>query len=366
MGRRLSEAILGLYDAVLGDVSYEDALQGITGGLGVNGFNIFLLNRHTGDVPLNLSYGIPDDVLRDYNSHYVMKDPGIQFFISNPGHPFYYNYLHTSESEIDRTEYYAWLQRMGGARYYLAQTLKIDTHTSMIATSQRAQRIGHAQTTDFRRLGQLGAHIQRAMRLKLGISDLNIRLAAAYDALDEIGHGVCLLSGLGTIVFANAAARAMRQGQSPVWLGRIKLETNPADRAALEAAIRRAASGTSDPANGFSSMLLTGVQHSRVIAHVLPLGERTRSRLFGAPTVLVILHDPHRLGRLGTQDCMTLFELTRSEAQIALALGQGRAPADICAERGIGINTLKTHRKRIFEKVGVASQSELVRLISSF
>ena len=81
-------AIDALYDAVLDDEGFGSALDLICRATSSEGFNIFLLDRQSGSVPLNVSRGIPDDVLRDYNAHYVMIDPGIQFFLKNPGLPF--------------------------------------------------------------------------------------------------------------------------------------------------------------------------------------------------------------------------------------------------------------------------------------
>lgn len=365
MSDAMTKAICGLYDAVLEEGLWERALASISDATGSAGFNIFLLDRRTGDVPLALSYGIPDQVLGEYNAHYVKCDPGIQFFLKFPRLPFYYNYLHTAELDIDRSEYYSWLQASGGSRYYLAQTLDIDARLSMIATAQRPASIGHAQREDMEVLARLGPHIQRAMRLRLLVTDLNVRLGAAYDALDQVPQGVCLLSGTSCILYANRVARQLTLAEDSIRIGKNRLElANSSAQSRLNAAI----SAASGPAGSAAASGLRIDREGRrpIAIHVLSIGSKMRERLVGAPNILLLFYDPDRQLALRSQDLAALFGLTSSEAEIALALAYGRTPAEVCRMRGIANNTLKTHRRRIFDKIGVSSQAELARVLSGY
>jgi DNA-binding CsgD family transcriptional regulator/PAS domain-containing protein len=361
-----SQAIAAIYDAVLEEASFDAALDRICAATGADGFNIFLLNKKTGEVPVNLARGIPDEVLRDYNAHYVMVDPGIQFFIRNPNLPFYYNALHTAEDEIDRSEYYSWLQAHGGTRYYLAQTLQIDRDISMIATAQRGRRIGHAQPADMEILGQIGPHIQRAMRLKLLVGDLRDRLFASERALDEVPQGIVILSAAGRVIFANLRARHLTQGRDPLWIALGRLVALSRDsQSRLDAAIGSAASaGASPGTRRFGTVRLDRPEGRAVLAHVLSLGERLRASLIGAPSVLVLIHDPETDVAPDAAPLALLFDLTPVESAIAARLAAGVSPAEICRERGISANTLKTHRRRLYDKMGVNSQAELAHLVA--
>ena len=236
----------------------------------------------------------------------------------------------------------------------------------MIATAQRGRRVGHAQSADIERLARIGPHIQRTMRLNLLIGYLNSRLAAAYDALDCMDHGVCLLSSGGRIVFANRVARDFSQSRDVVWLGRERLETDTrSGKASLDGAIGAACSPL-DALPRSGSVRLEKRDGRPLIVHVIALSERVRGRLVGAPAVLVLIHDQDRKRGMTASDLGAVFELTVTEGEIAVALGEGLTQGEICAVRGIGLNTLKTHRRRIFEKLGVASQSALVRLLNGF
>ncbi|RAU20101.1 hypothetical protein CU669_20190 [Paramagnetospirillum kuznetsovii] len=61
-----------------------------------------------------------------------------------------------------------------------------------------------------------------------------------------------------------------------------------------------------------------------------------------------------------------LYGLTAAESRLAAYLvGNQGAPKDIALALDVSVNTVRTHMKRIFAKVGVPSQVELVRRILS-
>lgn len=58
-----------------------------------------------------------------------------------------------------------------------------------------------------------------------------------------------------------------------------------------------------------------------------------------------------------------LFGLTQAESRIAVALTQGKQPAQIAAELGIARTTVAYHMRNIFSKTGTGRQAELVALL---
>jgi DNA-binding NarL/FixJ family response regulator len=64
----------------------------------------------------------------------------------------------------------------------------------------------------------------------------------------------------------------------------------------------------------------------------------------------------------GGVDRMDGNELTAREAEVLELLQDGRTNADIAAELSIGIETVRTHARNIYRKLGVPSRRELARL----
>lgn len=63
-------------------------------------------------------------------------------------------------------------------------------------------------------------------------------------------------------------------------------------------------------------------------------------------------------------DLANLFGLSLMQRRIALRLLEGQTPGEIAERLGITRNTMKTHLRRLFQKLGVFRQTELIRLLS--
>jgi len=57
--------------------------------------------------------------------------------------------------------------------------------------------------------------------------------------------------------------------------------------------------------------------------------------------------------------------LTGAQARVAIAVAGGRSPADVAADHGISVRTVRCHLSTIFGKVGVSRQPELVRRLAA-
>ncbi len=95
---------------------------------------------------------------------------------------------------------------------------------------------------------------------------------------------------------------------------------------------------------------------------LVPSGRRMGTTR-AAPAVLCYLHADHwssadRCGQLAQ-----LFDLTASEARLALALSRGLSIAEAGPEVGLTVESARTYSKRIYAKTGARGQADLVRFI---
>jgi len=82
------------------------------------------------------------------------------------------------------------------------------------------------------------------------------------------------------------------------------------------------------------------------------------------PAVMVFLRDPESQGvPLSRELVQRLFDLTRSEAEIAILLSKGLTLEEVSEALGIQRTTARTHLRSIFGKTGVTRQTTLVRLL---
>lgn len=96
-----------------------------------------------------------------------------------------------------------------------------------------------------------------------------------------------------------------------------------------------------------------------VAMHVLPI------EVDGYPERLLLCRLEGQYGDLSNCDQVRrVFRLTLAEAQVALAIFDGKSLVDTARIRRTSINTVKAQSQRIFEKCGVHSQVDLARRLA--
>ncbi|MFN4163122.1 MAG: helix-turn-helix transcriptional regulator [Ferrovibrio sp.] len=364
---KLLDAIEAVYDAAIDPAGWNKALQVVTQHTGATGFNLFIVDNAVGRVCHSEFLNIPDGLLDCYYAYYIDKDPGMRFFAENPNEGIYYNYLHSSEDEIERSEYYSWLQSAGGSRYYLATTFTVGKRFSCIASSQRDHKVGHAQSGDIENIRQLTPHFQRAVQINQMFNTVDLRLGAARDALELFPYGVFLLDNKGEVIFTNHMAQSMLAERDGVMmtnqrLGALHITANRRLHEAVRQCLQAAAKESVYGGDAFTIARVTDGRYYTI--EVVPLMSKERLFTESQPAVLVLLGDPQRGPRLRSQQIRDMYGLTATEAEIAILLAQGTRPAEICRIKGISPNTLKTHRRRLFDKLEVETQAQLARMIN--
>jgi DNA-binding CsgD family transcriptional regulator len=108
-----------------------------------------------------------------------------------------------------------------------------------------------------------------------------------------------------------------------------------------------------DPYAADAEAIIRGPTGDALIVRLFPLPSPSRR----ATAVLTIqrsapTHD----------DRWAACNLTNAERRVAELLAKGHAPREICDTLCITENTLKTHRARIYAKLGIDSQAKLAAL----
>jgi DNA-binding CsgD family transcriptional regulator len=79
-----------------------------------------------------------------------------------------------------------------------------------------------------------------------------------------------------------------------------------------------------------------------------------------AQAILMLLEDLEAHPPLCDEICNVIYGLTPAEARVAARLLDGRSAPGIALDLGLSPLTVRTHIKRVFKKVGVRSQSQLM------
>jgi DNA-binding CsgD family transcriptional regulator len=202
-----------------------------------------------------------------------------------------------------------------------------------------------------------------------GIETIRALAASALDALDALEHGVILEAPDGAILFANSAAEAMLAEADGLLCHRGRFAT--AQRPAAEAL--RALAGPASEADpdrattgrdACAVQRLSGRSAYAVVIRPLPHGEDGPPGKQARHGAVLFLADADRVARPAPARLASLYALTGAEAEIASRLADGDRIGEVAAAIGVSENTVKTHQKAIFEKIGVNRQAQLVRRIA--
>jgi DNA-binding CsgD family transcriptional regulator len=85
--------------------------------------------------------------------------------------------------------------------------------------------------------------------------------------------------------------------------------------------------------------------------------------LFALPTALILVVDPEREHEHDPVEALRLLGLTQAEGRIAALVGAGHSRPEAAEALGISEWTAREALKRVFSKLGISRQSELVKLV---
>jgi DNA-binding CsgD family transcriptional regulator len=98
---------------------------------------------------------------------------------------------------------------------------------------------------------------------------------------------------------------------------------------------------------------------------VLPVkSAKQRSRFLGHVRAIVLVMDLQNGQPVDPALVRDVLGVTLGEARVAALVGAGLAPREAAEKLGITEETARTVLKRVFSKVGVSRQSELVTLLT--
>jgi DNA-binding CsgD family transcriptional regulator len=179
--------------------------------------------------------------------------------------------------------------------------------------------------------------------------------ALPYDFLALLPFGVILSAPDGSLVHANPLARHLLARHQPLGVGsdgRLTADQANATRRLRDAI--RAVAGGETPRVVWQGTPASG-PHQAVV--VRPVARHNGN----ASVAAIFVADPRSLPREST--LRELHGLTPAEARVALEMLQGHSVAQAAQRLGISPNTVKTQLQRVFEKLQVSRQTEMVRLL---
>lgn len=232
-----------------------------------------------------------------------------------------------------------------------------------IFRSRRAGRFSDEQEAVYR---CLVPHFGRAIKMGQLFSRKEQEHLTFVEGIDKLRHGVVILDDHQTVIHANLEAeRIFRESKAiSINLGKVYLVDRTA-QSTLDKALYDLSRTLLDHNNEFalSASQSEGLRPINIV--IYPVSQTGSSPIsFSRAHSLMFIHDPENRPSISIRLLKQMYGLTHAEASTCAALFKTGSLTQAAWELGIKRNTAKTHLSRIFRKIEVSSQAQLLQTIS--
>jgi DNA-binding CsgD family transcriptional regulator len=363
-GRPIGEVIDLWYIAAFAGCPWSDPLRATADLLGGTGSAFFDLDRHNGRIGHFQVHRLERGA-GEYVEKMNQINPRMQYSIAQPGPHIVTDHSILTESALSRNEFYDWMERTNGTRYFVGGRLVDRGAQSLFSSVEFSRRHGHPDKTTVDTFRSIAPHIGNAWRI-----------STLLQAVDEIAtttplvarQWLCGVIGLrdnGTILFMNEAAErvvACADGLSIVDR-QLHAALAASDRA-LQDMIGRAIHSKTDQLPDRGGVLAVPRPSGQVpfLLRLMPYNRQTSFSTTESPAVLVLVANPDQRP-VPTETALHALSFTPAETRLAQQIARGRTLAEAARGLGMSHNTGRAHLRSIFAKTHVHSQIELVRVL---
>ena len=353
-------AIDAIYEAAVAPASWPMALQQIADSFGDVGA-VMIFGKEDGGFGVIASPSLQpmtEEYLRDWSHNDVRAIRGRERgYLTNA--VALTDRLILTETEMDEEPHYRDFLAKYGLRYFAAISVSPMPKVEAALSIQRARGRHPYRNEDLEQLTRLGRHVERSLSLGIRLLDTEIQREGLAQALEKVGQGILVLGHDGRIHLANACARAMFGNGLSDRAGYLHLGGANGRQLAHLLAM--------EPGHGCAAdeiLTLPRQDGPSLVLRLIPLVSKGLESFFVGARWIALLTDIARDGVVEPIILRDMFALTQAEARLASLVGSGIAPAAAAATLGITAETGRTVLKRVFAKMDISRQSELVHLLS--
>lgn len=311
--------------------------------------------------------GYPEEFVTSYLAHFQHRNPWIPGWSNAPVGIVINDTDVLSEADLVRTEFYNdWVKPQEDMRVGVGVVLFADASRNFLLGGNIPKKYQESYQVSFRQLLMRATPLmQQALEINRALLGLRLDAFALRLGIEPAGAAVLVLGEGRTLIHAsNLAQELLAKGQVLRLSVRGRIEfPEPAAQAQLERATR----GPAD--SGAVTFAAGGLAPAPVVRAIRLSGNAAEGLNFGAialsqrPSLVLIIQFPSDNRDSLSAHLRQTAGLTRSEADIAVALCDGQTLAEIAEARRVSIHTIRNQVKSALSKTGSRRQADLVRLV---
>jgi DNA-binding CsgD family transcriptional regulator len=368
--RRSSHIVPEIYEASIDPVHWDYVVSMIAKLTKSSSACLYYRNKATNIATAIANYGLNDDQIAGFDKHLDSLDQllsaGEKF---NPDEAAF-RLLDAHDSPSTSAEsaiYEAW---MGPNNFHYiggAQFVDTETHKAGLIILRGKKDDGWSEG-EIRVIDEILPHLNRALKIHSEFTHLRLKQDALLKGLDRFVIGLILYDRNARPVYINPTARTIIETHPALDMhdGDLLL-VNAEDEKNLRKTIIETAE--IDPDDSWRQSVAIGITHpdaelplpllvTPMHAHLI-----TTDLDYEGARVAVFLSDPNLQQPISIDSLVSVYNLTPSEAQVAISLANGHSIDQIAHKSNHSAHTIRSQLKSVFRKTGVSRQSELIKLL---
>lgn len=227
----------------------------------------------------------------------------------------------------------------------------------------RGRAKGFFNRNDMNLLSLISRHVEQSLRISLRITSLEASEAALAAAVDSMDACIYALDEEGRVVFANASGLARFADYFVLVESRIA-PREAAERVSFQTFLDADARG--DVRASPRSCVISGSDGSRLAVWAMPMTNAGRGLIAAqdSATTLLFATPVERRDMIDPAVIRDIFDLSLGEARLAALVGGGMEIREVAGRLGITEGTARIVLKRVFRKLGINRQAQLVLQLS--
>ena len=358
-----------LQDAAFDEEDWAAVAAAIDGVCGSYSSHLVALSDEGEAYPFRFSRlligGEPDEELeRLFVEEYAFRDERLSRLRELPyTRPLHNTQVYTDQEQRTSPVYAGFLPRYGSNNQLNVRMAGQNATNIGWVLSRKATRDWMSEELSF--LEGLLPHVAHFVRVRQALAEADARDDTLTELIERTGLGVVFLDARGRLLEVNAPGRRLLAA------GRCLSERDdslrarwPSDDAKLGRLLRaccRDGVGGSMTVQPSPDDAITGP----LTLHACPVPPDLRSWDTRGVAAKVLLTEPHAGGPIDPGPIAAAHGLTRTEAEVAALLAEGRKVSEIVASTGRKESTVRWHVRNLHSKLGVHRQTDLVRLVLS-
>lgn len=273
---------------------------------------------------------------------------------------------HTPRAQLLKSDYYDLFLKPFNIYYIAGIDWQYDKNSRISVRITREKKQGNFTDEEKAFFRLLIPHLEQSVALGIQLRQLDSERQIYADSISRRSIGIFTLDKHGNILQSNTKAEqflksadGIHQAQNRIKLNNSSLNENFTRQ--VHEAIDVVRRNERAQVYALSVPRDNGKQPYQLLIKPMPVAPHDESDV--TPYVTILIQDPEKNLEISVRTLMDLYQLTMSEATIAILLAEGHTTDDVATELDIKKNTVRAHLRSMFVKMGVTQQSMLVTLV---